>query len=220
MKFTLTYEGELGSDKASQKWLLRKAFHPQLAELWSVNRALRNVKHLQVPHKKGWYLQGENHHSIDPQLGDHDPPLAEFTPNSNLTENRNVCFQIQRHGWRYLPLVRESLALICGLDILFLRKEEPGALVKQGGDLDNRIKTLFDGLRMPSKGDPAYDGAEPLEQPFYCLLEEDSLISQMNVETGRLLTRPGGNASEVKLIVTVTVKAAHVRSYNLPLIGD
>ena len=43
---------------------------------------------------------------------------------------------------QFLPLVRERTALTCGLRIMFLRKENPGR-VYQGGDLDNRLKTLF-----------------------------------------------------------------------------
>ena len=51
-------------------------------------------------------------------------------------------------GRIFQPLVRESFALKCGLDILFLRQESPGK-VYQGGDLDNRIKTLLDALSVP-----------------------------------------------------------------------
>ena len=42
------------------------------------------------------------------------------------------------------------MALTCGLKILFLRKEGPGKLILQGGDIDNRLKTLLDALKMPS----------------------------------------------------------------------
>ena len=49
----------------------------------------------------------------------------------------------------FKPLVRRSLSLACALDILFLRHEERYNLMRQGGDLDGRIKTLFDALKMP-----------------------------------------------------------------------
>ena len=32
--------------------------------------------------------------------------------------------------------------MICGLNILFLRKEEPGSLILQGGDIDNRMNRV------------------------------------------------------------------------------
>src|SRR4051794_33767731 len=34
--------------------------------------------------------------------------------------------------YEFIPLVRRSLSMVCGLNILFLRKEEPGSLVLQG----------------------------------------------------------------------------------------
>ena len=118
-----------------------------------------------------------------------------------------------------MPLVRESLALACALDILFLRKEEPGKLILQGGDIDNRIKTLFDALRMPSTDD--FNGTQgELVNPFYCLLENDSLINDCAIRTGRLLTRPNADVSEVRLVIDVTVKVMLVRSYNMSLLGD
>jgi hypothetical protein len=216
MKFTLTYEGPLRSNKSNQVWDLRRQFHPQLDELWRETRALNELKLQKVPANGGSYWAMESHHSIDPLALGHGFPLKEILDNDPTW--RYLCHPIERHGKRYIPLIRGSLGLICGLHILFLRKEEPGALVKQGGDLDNRIKTLFDGLRMPASGDDPYNGE--IEDPFFSLLEDDSLISGFSVETGRLLTRPGSNAAEVKLVITVTVKAAHVRSYNLPLLGD
>jgi hypothetical protein len=218
MKFTLTYEGLLRSNKSSQVWSIRRAFHPQLVELWRETRALRQVANARVPEKGTSYLSMELHHSAQAAEGQLLFPLDDVMSDEHGNAYRYLSAPIIRHGKRYIPLVRESLGLLCSLHILFLRKEEPGALVKQGGDLDNRIKTLFDGLRMPANGDPANAGE--LEDPFLTLLEDDSLISGFTVETGRLLTRPDGEPAEVKLIVTVTVKAAHVRAYNLPLLGD
>src|SRR6266404_999995 len=84
---------------------------------------------------------------------------------------------------------------------------------KQGGDLDNRVKTLFDALRLPEDGEMhCWKAGDP--EPFYCLLENDSLISDFSVETGRLLTKPQSNANEVSLVIKVTVKVTQVRSYN------
>src|SRR5947209_8395436 len=56
---------------------------------------------------------------------------------------------VKRGNFICFALVREKLSLVCDLDILFLRRENPGQLISHGGDLDNRIKVLFDALRMP-----------------------------------------------------------------------
>jgi len=52
-------------------------------------------------------------------------------------------------------------------------------LVTSGGDIDNRIKVLFDGLKMPETVSELGGVAlESEEDPFFCLLEDDNLINQ------------------------------------------
>jgi hypothetical protein len=210
MKFTLTFDGELPSSgnkpKPEHKWQIRHQIHPQLYELWMTHPTLKaiSMESAWIP-KKGTFSRIEMHHSVSP---------GAIRP---APDHMNLCAPIKDRGRKFLPLVRDSLALICGLDILFLRKEEPGKLIKQGGDIDNRLKTLFDGLKMPSKDD---DLPDDLDEPFCCLLQEDALISDVAVRTGQLLTKPGSSVHEVRLVIDVTVKVTHVRSYNLALIGD
>jgi hypothetical protein len=50
-------------------------------------------------------------------------------------------------GYRTLALANTFNGLICRLAITFLRREDPGAVV-HGGDIDNRLNTLLDALRM------------------------------------------------------------------------
>ncbi|HZO42622.1 MAG TPA: hypothetical protein VFE97_25630 [Methylomirabilota bacterium] len=52
----------------------------------------------------------------------------------------------------FVPLISQRAGLIVELDVLFLRPQLPGAVVSSGGDLDNRIKTLLDALRIPEPG--------------------------------------------------------------------
>jgi hypothetical protein len=71
---------------------------------------------------------------------------------------------IEARGYQLFPIVQSSLHMVCAIDILFLRKEAPGELILQGGDIDNRIKTLFDALRMP-------DPAKPEEMPDHEMVD-------------------------------------------------
>jgi hypothetical protein len=48
--------------------------------------------------------------------------------------------QVKRGDFVFFSLVREKLNLVCDLDILFLRRDDPGKLIGGGGDLDNRIE--------------------------------------------------------------------------------
>lgn len=109
--------------------------------------------------------------------------------------------------YQFVPLVTSKIHLVCRLDVLLLRPGEPGRLVQHGGDLDNRIKTLFDALRVPKAGElPSGDaGPQQGERPhFYCLLEDDARITSFNVESDRLLDPAGPD--EVVLVVRVETK--------------
>jgi hypothetical protein len=92
-------------------------------------------------------------------------------------------------GFRFAPLVSPKLDLVARLRIDFLRPQEPGALVSVGGDIDNRVKTLLDALRMPkTTGElPPSDAPRDGETPFFCVLEDDVLVTELAVTTDRLL---------------------------------
>jgi hypothetical protein len=66
-----------------------------------------------------------------------------------------------------------------GLKIIFLRRE-PAERVYQGGDIDGRIKLLLDALSIPQHNEQvaANEGETAIT---HCLLEEDPLISGLDV---------------------------------------
>ncbi|MCA0246983.1 MAG: hypothetical protein LCH88_16780 [Proteobacteria bacterium] len=207
MKFTLTYDGELRSNAGvKQKWEIRKQFHPQLAELWQIDRSLQKVW-AERNWPQGGVLYTEMHHS-------------EEIPQQDLLSDHkyiDLCAPIEKGGRKFIPIVRESFLLNCGLKILFLRKEPPGR-VYQGGDMDNRLKTLFDSLAVPAHAEhvlPDQDAPDPM----YTLLEDDAAITRVEIETHRLLSRPGGNAHDVRLIIEVDVRVAQPRYYNQAFLG-
>jgi hypothetical protein len=118
----------------------------------------------------------------------------------------------------FAPLIPPRIHLVCDLDLVMLRPEEPGAIVTQGGDIDNRLKTLLDALRMPhnrSEIPPDYVPSVG-EERFYCLLEDDNLISSLSVTTDRLLD-PEAQPSEVLIVIRVDVKVTRATMENLGL---
>lgn len=127
---------------------------------------------------------------------------------------------IEVGGRKFIPVVRRSLALTCELDILFLRNDAPGSVVKySGGDLDNRIKTLFDGLRMPEPGE-IDDATQNDPEPFYSLLEDDALISSFTVRSDRLLLAPDEPPDRVLLVMEARVTALKLTAENLAYLTD
>jgi hypothetical protein len=115
-------------------------------------------------------------------------------------------------------LVRETYALHCGLEILFLRKEQPGK-VYQGGDLDGRIKTIIDSLTMPQHSEQVTERTSTKADPVYCLMEDDSLVSGVHVESERLLTDQSHAKDYVKLVIEVDVRVRQATIYNQSFLG-
>jgi hypothetical protein len=218
VKFTLTYDGPLpsGGNKRhnADKWRIRKAFHPQLKDLWSSHPALRQVEENRYfPEVGGTVLMQVHHQHPGPIY----PLMERQIANPDKGPVLDLCEDIVKWGVHFRPLVRESYALHCGLKVLFLRRELPGK-VYQGGDIDGRIKTLLDALAMPQHAEQVIkeDGSA---SSLYCLLEDDSLISGLNVESERLLTADDLPRDYAKLTIEVDVRLKQATIYNQSFLG-
>ncbi len=105
-----------------------------------------------------------------------------------LAENHKF-ISFNSHIHKFAPLITEQNYHGCSLDILFLRRDMPGGIVKHGGDIDNRLKVLLDALRMPRETQEVEDVPQVAEEsPTYCLLDDDRHVDQISVTTDRLLT--------------------------------
>ncbi len=124
----------------------------------------------------------------------------------------------QVSGFSFCPLISARMKAIAELDIVMLRPEPPGAIVTQAGDIDNRIKTLLDSLRIPQSENeiPKADSPAHSEKPFFCLLEDDSLITRLSISTDRLL-QPACDPSFVNLLIRVKTKVLFVTYRNIDL---
>jgi hypothetical protein len=207
MRFTLYYDGSLPSAaneaRLPEKHRVRKAIHPQLLQLFRTSPLLPKPDHRDWANWAVW-----------------DWPVIRQTTGTAWGEDEAVFRCGELH---FVPLVRRSLDLICELDVLFLRPGAPGAIIT-GGDIDNRILTLSDGLRLPrGEREIAYANQQtdfPRTDPIFCLLEDDSLITRWNVRTDQLLApASGGAASDVRLVIDVVIKAARLTWSNLDLSG-
>jgi len=106
----------------------------------------------------------------------------------------------------FVPLITENMGLFAELELDLLRSEPPGRLLTQGGDIDNRLKTLFDALTMPRHPNALPDATTPQagERPFFCLLEDDNLVTSLSVRTSQLLER-NVDDSVVELLIRVRI---------------
>jgi hypothetical protein len=120
--------------------------------------------------------------------------------------------------YRFVPLVSEKLKLVAELTIVMLRPEVPGGVVRSGGDIDNRLKTLFDALKIPDQLNALPNGAVPAEgeRPFFCLLEDDERITKVSVETHQLL-EPSTKPPELVIVMHVRTRVTSLTYDNMGL---
>lgn len=209
VQFRLTYEGELLSTqkdpvggqadaRAEHKRDMRRQFHLQLKRLWEVNPYLKHG----YPVRFDWKSNSNPKEAIS-----YHASLAEF-----------LAPLYKRNAYNCVPLVREELGLICHLDVLYMRPGSPGSVISATGDIDNRLKTLFDALRLP-KGTGelvGYDAPSADENPFFVLLEDDGLITHVSVETDELLQPVNGkyDPNIARLVITVRLRPYNINPSN------
>jgi hypothetical protein len=202
VKFTLSYDGPLpactqSNSRTKEKHDIRKALSYQLAQLWTLEPALAS--------------RLKNFDKLD---------TAKFEKDKVVLDHRRRQFPLDSvykyplDGFSFVPLVTSHNNLWCELDVLMLREGDPGHVVKPNGDIDNRIKTLFDALRMPHTTDEL-GGQKPEDgDPFFCLLEDDGLITKITVATQRRLRKRNEPDTWVDLKIGVNVVARKVTDYN------
>lgn len=144
-----------------------------------------------------------------PQLKElwEQPPLKHFK--ELLEPKSETGFSLIREvgAFQFAPLIACNLNFLAELEIMLLRPGTPGNIVQRGGDIDNRLKTLLDALAVPPHSNALPRGIKPAdgETPFFCVLEDDALITKLSVHTDRLLEGTI-SPSEVELTVLVRTK--------------
>ena len=138
-----------------------------------------------------------------------DSPLSDVPKFINIDPSKGDALGISRGGFTFVPLISPRLELVASLEILLLRPESAGSVLTQAGDIDNRLKTLMDALQVP-KDNQIPKGTTPKADGtfFYCLLEDDNLVTSLDISTGKLYDTVSSN-SEVLLVITVTADFTH-----------
>lgn len=186
MQLRLTYQGLLlgangKTTRAAHKHDIRVALHRQLRRHWEIHPYLSKVA-----------------------LQDADNPCLHHMILPFMEK------KYSRFGWRFVPLVTEFFKVRCSIQILLLRPDLPGSIIRSG-DVDNRLKTLFDALRLPQSVAELGGADVPAtdDQPMYCLVEDDRLIDHVSVETDVLLepvSTINPSENDVRVILTVNLR--------------
>jgi hypothetical protein len=105
------------------------------------------------------------------------------------------------------------------LDIQMLHPEIVGVART---DIDNRVKTLLDGLRCPQNEHEIGENTPRNIGPIYTLLDDDHLVTKMSVNTSHLLSdqifmnNPNKINDHIFMMVDVNVRVAEGNLENLP----
>jgi|ERR1035437_126645 hypothetical protein len=103
----------------------------------------------------------------------------------DVREERGKPLFVDHGTKRYRFLISEYLATVVDLRITLLVPHKIGGVVHNGGDIDNRIKTLLDALRVPAVASeiPRSDAFDYSGDGMYCLLQDDKLINRLAIQT-------------------------------------
>jgi hypothetical protein len=135
-----------------------------------------------------------------------------------LDRKRHECSIVEIDGVEFAPLVTSKLNLIARLSLLVLRPSQPGQLIGHGGDLDNRLKTLFDALTLPQLNQlpQGWKANLPASTPIFVLLEDDALVTELAVETDRLLD-PTKASGDVDIVLDIATGVTRTSIANIAL---
>jgi hypothetical protein len=198
MEFRLLYEGVIESGgnraKVAVKHDIRRIFHPQLRRLWNVSPNLQQ------------FAEFNGSQTADSWDADTVRKDGMFKLGLEAIGRKWGCA-----GFNFVPLVTAEMNPRCSLDILLLRPEDNRFVLNQG-DLDGQVKTLVDALKMPKQEQDIGVGPQDDENPFFCLLEDDRLISEVRVVADQLLLLPHERKPKpTDAFAVVHVKVDHKR---------
>ncbi|MHA1540512.1 MAG: hypothetical protein ACTSXL_00870 [Alphaproteobacteria bacterium] len=157
-------------------------------------------------------------HAIRKQLSSQLEKLLEIPPYSKIKDFMTGKGQkkkdIARHmqGIDFIPVISPSLHLLAELDVQLLHPELLGT---PRADIDNRMKTLLDGLRRPQNQHEIPESAEKGGK-FFVLLDDDSLVTKLSVNTSHWLNAT--NPEDLLVIITVNIRASKGTIDNLDFI--
>lgn len=123
------------------------------------------------------------------------------------------------HDRQFIPLVTRGSGLRVSLDVLLLQQTKGNSPLSDHGDIDNRLKTLFDGLRVPQHANEAGEPEDyDFDGPVHCLVEDDSLIEKVSMEVEGWLD-PAAGRREVLAVVRVSTRVHRVTYVNMSHLG-
>jgi hypothetical protein len=104
-------------------------------------------------------------------------------------------------GQAFVSPCHRDLRTAAELDVLLMTPES----ARNVGDVDNRLKTLIDGLTRPANTQQMQGFMPPSDGgPTYCLMDDDQLVKRLAVDA-RPWFEPGVPLDKALVVVTATI---------------
>lgn len=104
-------------------------------------------------------------------------------------------------GHRFVSPVHRDLRTAAELDVLLLTPKSS----RSAGDVDNRLKTLIDGLTRPVNSQQMQHFIPPTDGgPTYCLMDSDELVKRLTIDA-RPWFESGMPQNEALVVLTATI---------------
>ncbi len=134
-------------------------------------------------------------------------------------------------GVTFAPLVTARWDTYAELEVFLIRQSSNRSVLQDGGDIDNRLKTLFDALRMPTSSEVQTLRSQSPDvladtDAYDVLLQDDALVTKVSAESDRLLDASifadqyGAVPSVERMslaLITVTIKLSRTTFGNIGL---
>lgn len=122
-------------------------------------------------------------------------------------------------GIDWNPIITPKLNLLAEIEIQLLHPEIVGVA---RSDIDNRVKTILDGLRCPQNEHEVGENTPKNIGPIYTLLDDDHLVTKLSVNTSHLLSEEifaknkNMTSDEIFMMIDVNVRVEEGTLENLP----
>lgn len=122
-----------------------------------------------------------------------------------------------KNKYIFFPLVPFSSQCSASLKVRILDRQQRGYLIGRGGDIDNRLKTILDALRIPNEGTDMKGVAPGNRKRIYTLLEDDRQVSSLSVEISRWMVE--GPPNEVFVIIDIETQEEQTTYQSIDVLG-
>ena len=151
--------------------------------------------------------------------------LLEHSPWDNLTQymmpgaSKNPVITKHIGGIDWNPIITPNLNLLAEIEIQLLHPEIVGVA---RSDVDNRVKTILDGLRCPQNEHEVGENTPKNMGTIYTLLDDDHLVTKLSVNTSHLLSedifkhQKEYNGDTVFMMIDVNVRVGEGTLENMP----